>query len=124
VEFLQREKLSGKMFNNDEFGDYMVYAAWPKYQVFMDGRTDMYREKFISPYLKVAHARPGWKNILAQFDIDWVIFDTDSALTAALRESNDWQPIYSDKIATIFIRKNSANQSLAAKYPAVEIKGK
>lgn len=120
VDFLRREKISGNMFNNDEFGDYMIYAVWPQYQVFMDGRSDMYGEKFGNPYLKAAHAFPGWKDVLAQFSIDWVIFDTESALTAALSEQIDWQPIYSDKIATVFVRKNAGNDLLLARYPAVK----
>jgi len=122
VDFLQREKISGNMFNNDEFGDYMIFAAWPRYRVFMDGRSDMYGEKYGNPYLKAAHAFPGWKDVLAQFSIDWVIFDTESALTAALSEQSDWKPIYSDKIATIFVRKNATNELLLAKYPAVKIR--
>src|SRR5436309_758935 len=27
VEFLKKEKIPGKMFNDDEFGDYLIYAA-------------------------------------------------------------------------------------------------
>jgi len=34
VEFLKSEPLDGKMFNDDEFGDYIIYAAWPQYKVF------------------------------------------------------------------------------------------
>jgi hypothetical protein len=122
VHFLQREKISGNMFNDDEFGDYMIFAAWPKYRVFMDGRSDMYGEKYGNPYLKAAHAFPGWKDVLTQFNIDWVIFGTESALTAALSEQSDWQPIYSDTIATVFVRKNGMNELLLARYPAVKLR--
>jgi hypothetical protein len=123
VEFLQRENVSGNMFNNDEFGDYIIFAAWPKYRVFMDGRNDMYGAKLGTAYFKVANAQPGWKDVLKQYHIDWVIFDTNSALTAALREQHDWQPIYTDKLATIFVRKGSANDRLLAKFPAVAFTG-
>ena len=82
VDFLQRENISGNMFNNDEFGDYMIFSIWPKYRVFMDGRSDMYGEKYGNAYLKLANALPGWKEILAQYKIDWIIFDTRSPLTS------------------------------------------
>jgi len=118
VKFLQRENIVGNMFNNDEFGDYIIFAAWPQYHVFMDGRSDMYGEKLGSAYLKVANAQPGWKEVLKHYNVDWVIFDTNSALTAALREQTDWQPIYTDKLATIFVKKDSANERLLAKFPA------
>ncbi len=119
VKFLQREHVAGNMFNNDEFGDYIIFAAWPQYRVFMDGRSDMYGEKLGRAYFEVANAQPGWKEVLKRYNIDWVIFDTNSALTAALREQIDWQPIYSDKVATIFIRIGSANDGLLAKFPAL-----
>jgi hypothetical protein len=89
----------------------------------MDGRSDMYGATLGSTYLKVANAQPGWKELLKRYHIDWVIFDTNSALTAALRDQDDWQPIYSDKVATIFVRNGSANQPLLAKYPAVTLRG-
>jgi hypothetical protein len=121
VDFLKREKLSGNMFNNDEFGDYLIFSAWPQYKVFTDGRSDMYGEKHGSPYLKVAGVQPGWKEILRRYDVSWVFFQTHTALTAALLDQPDWQPIYSDKVATIFVRKLPDHQRLISKYPSVSV---
>ena len=121
VAFLQRENIPGNMFNNDEFGDYMIFAIWPKYRVFMDGRSDMYGEKYGNAYLKLANALPGWKEILAQYRIDWIVFDTRSPLTSVLVEQGDWQPIYSDQIATIFLKKNVTNRSILARYQNVKL---
>lgn len=121
VKFLDRELISGKMFNNDEFGDYIIFSAWPRYRVFMDGRSDMYGQKLGSAYLQVANVQPGWKEILAQNQISWVIFDTKSALTAALHGDPDWRPIYTDEIATIFVKSIADHGPLLAKYPAVAL---
>ena len=109
------------MFNNDEFGDYIIFAAWPTYRVFMDGRSDMYGEKLGSAYLTIANVQPGWREILGKYDISWIIFDTYSALTAALRDQRDWQPIYSDRVATIFVKKDAAHEPLLARYPAITL---
>ena len=121
VEFLKREKLSGNMFNNDEFGDYLIFSAWPQYRVFTDGRSDMYGEKHGSPYLKVAGVQPGWKDILQRYAVSWIFFPTQTALSAALLEQPDWHAIYSDKVATIFVRKVAEHQHLIAKYPSVPV---
>lgn len=120
-EFLKGEKISGKMFNNDEFGDYMIFSLWPEYRVFMDGRSDMYGEKFGSDYLRIANVQPGWQDLLKKHDISWVIFDTPSALAAALREQTDWQPIYSDPVATIFVKKEPLHEALLKKYAGVRV---
>lgn len=121
VEFLKREKLAGNMFNNDEFGDYLIFSAWPQYKVFTDGRSDMYGEKHGRPYLTVAGVQPGWKEILHRYDISWIFFQTQTALSAALLEQPDWHPIYSDKLATIFVRKIAEHHHLIAKYPSVTV---
>ena len=115
TEFLKKERISGNMFNNDEFGDYLIFAA-RDYRVFMDGRSDMYGEKFGNDYLRVANTLPGWKAILERYHITWVIFDSESPLTAALQEEKDWQAIYTDRVATVFVKKILAHASLLQKY--------
>jgi hypothetical protein len=115
VDFLRKERISGHMFNNDEFGDYLIFAA-PDYRVFMDGRSDMYGEKYGSAYLRVANALPGWKNVLEKYNITWVLFDTESPLVAALREQKGWQAIYSDRVATILVKNIPEHESLIRKY--------
>ena len=121
VEFLKTEPVTGNMFNNDEFGDYLIFAAWPAYRVFMDGRSDMYGETLGNAYLRVANAQRGWKDVFDKYNITWVLFDTDSPLTAALEEQRDWQPIYSDRVATIFLKKIQAHAPLLEKYASISL---
>ena len=121
VEFLKREPITGNMFNNDEFGDYLIFAAWPAYRVFMDGRSDMYGERFGRAYFRAAQAQPGWKEVFEKYGITWVLFDTYSPLSAALQEQTDWQVIYSDHVATIFVKKIPAHALLFTKYASVTI---
>ena len=121
VEFMKRHPITGNMFNSDEFGDYVIFAAWPTYRVFMDGRSDMYGEKYGRDYLRAAHVLPGWKTVFEKYDISWVLFDTKSPLTAALQEQRDWQAIYSDSVATILVKKVPVHRPLLDKYPSVSI---
>jgi len=120
VHFIQQEKIAGNMFNNDEFGDYIIYAAWPGYKVFFDGRSDMYGEKFGKEYLKLAQIKPGWEAVLKKYDVNWIIFGTKSALSNLLLEREDWRLIYSDKVANIFVKNTPDNQPLIDKYPDVK----
>ncbi len=63
VEFLKKEHISGNMFNDDEFGDYIIYRAYPQYKVFIDGRADIYGNEKIQDYLNVVNLRPGWEKV-------------------------------------------------------------
>ena len=120
VNFLKDEPIPGNMFNNDEFGDYIIYAAYPEYQVFVDGRNDMYGKNHMKQYIKVRGLGAGWENVLEEHDIDWVFFDADSLLSRYLLEREDWHLIYADKVAHIYVRDIPEYEYLIEKYPDVE----
>jgi hypothetical protein len=120
VEFLLQEKISGNMFNNDEFGDYIIYRSYPAYRVFIDGRLDMYGAKTLKEYLKVVSFGQGWERILDKYRVTWIIFDTDSPFSRMLMLRQDWKLIYSDQVATIFLKDIPANRHLIDKYRFVK----
>ncbi|SRR6266568_341189 len=120
VEFLKKEKISGHMFNNDEFGDYIIYSAYPLYKVFIDGRLDMYGVNNVKEYRKVINFEQGWEKILDKYEISWIIFDADSAFSRFLLMHKEWKLIYADKVANIFVKNIAANQYLIDKYPSVK----
>jgi hypothetical protein len=120
VEFLNKEYVTGNMFNNDEFGDYIIYAAWPKYKVFIDGRTDMYGAARVKEYLKISQAETGWEGVAEKYKITWVLHDRNSVLSKVLLERKDWKLIYSDKIANIFVKALPEYDEIIKKYPATK----
>lgn len=116
VQFMKKEKLKGNMFNNDEFGDYIIYSAWPEYKVFFDGRSDMYGVERMKEYIKVARIETGWDKVLKKYNINWIIYNANSALSQLLLERDDWKLIYADKVADIFVKNMPENQYLINKY--------
>ena len=121
VEFLKKEKITGNMFDNDEFGDYIIYAAWPEYRVFFDGRSDMYGVDILKEYYKVTNIKPGWNEVLKKYDISWIIFNANSSLSLFLMQRDDWKLIYADEVANIFVMNVQKNQYLIDKYPDVKL---
>jgi hypothetical protein len=120
VEFIRKEYVEGNMFNNDEFGDYIIYAAWPKYKVFIDGRTDMYGAARVKEYLKISQAEAGWEGVAAKYKITWVLHDPSSVLSKVLLEKKDWKLIYSDQIANIFVKAIPEYDEIIKKYGATK----
>ena len=120
VEFLKNEHIPGNMFNNDEFGDYLIYSAFPQYRVFMDGRSDMYGVDHVRKYIKVRGLGAGWEKVLEEHDIKWVFFDADSLLSRYLLERPDWHLIYADKVAHIYLKDIPEYNYLIEKYPDVK----
>jgi len=104
VEFLKKEHIPGNMFNNDEFGDYIIYSAYPQYKVFFDGRADIYGNEKIQDYLNVANMRPGWEKVMEKYNIGWIIYNADSPLSQYLNLKKEWKLIYTDNVANIYIK--------------------
>lgn len=120
VEFIKKEKIKGNMFNNDEFGDYIIYAAWPQYKVFFDGRSDMYGTEMMKEYFKITRIQPDIDNVLEKYKIDWIIYNSGSSLSMYLLQKESWKLIYSDGVADIFVRDIKENQNLIEKYREVK----
>lgn len=120
VEFMKREQISGNMFNNDEFGDYIIYAAWPQYRVFFDGRSDMYGTEKLKEYYKIISFDSDWESVMKKYDMNWIIFDANSQLSRYLLGRGDWRLIYADKVAHLFVRDIPLYQPLIRKYPDVK----
>ena len=120
VEFIKTEHIKGNMFNNDEFGDIIIYSAFPQYKVFFDGRSDMYGNEKIKEYKKVLEFKPGWEDIIKKYKIQWIFFDNDSPLSRYLLERSDWKLIFSDKVANIFLKNTPEFANLIEKYKNVK----
>lgn len=104
TEFLLREKVPGNVYNNDEFGDYLIYRSYPEYRVFFDGRSDMYGAEVMKEYAKVSGFEPGWEAVLEKYRITWIFYQTNSNLSRYLLKDSNWVLIYSDEVASIFVR--------------------
>jgi len=120
VRFLLTEKISGNMFNNDEFGDYVIYSSYPHYKVFIDGRSDMYGSKQLKEYFSVINFERGWEDILERYNIDWILYNSDSMFTRHLLKNSDWRLIYADNTSSIFVKNIPKYQALIEKYPDVK----
>jgi hypothetical protein len=107
------------MFNHREFGDYLIYALWPQYRVFADGRSDMYGEERLKAYFKVERIEPGWHELLNQYEINWIIHESNSMLSTVLLEKKDWALIYTDNVANIFMRNTPGNRYIINKYKSI-----
>jgi hypothetical protein len=121
VEFLKRENLPGKMFNDDEFGDYLIYAASRQYKVFFDGRSDMYGETWGGAYTKIVGLRPNWEALVEKHGFSWMFLPASAPLSVVLLGHDNWHLIYSDPVAHIFLKKTPENADVIAKYPDVKV---
>ena len=120
VEFAERSGIQGRLFNTYHFGGYLIYKGFPREGVFVDGRADMYNE-FLKNYFDVVDLKPEWKEILDRFDIAWMMITANSPLSVLLLETGNWNLVYADKVANVFVRKGPLNAGLTDKYQNVKL---
>jgi hypothetical protein len=110
------------MYNSYVFGGYLIYSFFPdpRYRVFVDGRAIVGGEDYFVESLKVSELTPEWKKILDKYKVAWMIVETNSVLTVFLFERPEWKLVYSDDVASIFVKKTPENSRLIEQYRTVK----
>jgi hypothetical protein len=103
--WLQHHLQKGHMFNEFDWGGYLLLELWPAYQIFMDGHTHIYGEELTREYERVITVDADWEEILAKYDVAWVIVRASAPLESALAALGNWEIVYEDQTAIILIRK-------------------
>ena len=78
-------------------------------------------DEFLKNYFDVVDLKPEWKEILDRFDIAWMMITANSSLSVLLLETGNWNLVYADKLANIFVRKGTLNAGLIERYRDVKL---
>ena len=105
-----------RVFNDYDFGGYLIENGVAP---FIDGRTELYGEKFFVDH-NAASGLMEPENLfrlLEQYRIEATLMRTQSAATKLLDHMDGWRKVYSDDIATIHVRQPDAVHTVE---PAVD----
>jgi hypothetical protein len=105
TKWLQAHPPKGHMFNEFDWGGYLLLNLWPEQQIFMDGHTHIYGEELTREYEQIVTLNAGWEEILENYDISWIIVRTNSPLAKTLSTSSNWVISYRDQTAIILSEK-------------------
>jgi hypothetical protein len=95
-----------QVFNSMSFGSYLIWAAYPKYQVFTDSRIELFPEKVWLDYLRISNVEGDWEDLLRAYGVNTLMLSPSDqpALIKAVQMSENWKMIYQDEVACIFVR--------------------
>jgi hypothetical protein len=116
LKFIEQVEIPGRMFNDETFGEHIIYRLWPRYKVFYYSRHWMFGTERLKEYLEVVQLEPGWEDVIVEHGIDWFFIPAKAPLSLFLKEKGDWRLIYSDTMANIFLRNKPENYFLIEKY--------
>ncbi len=93
-----------KLFNDYDWGGYLLNALYPGRHVYIDGRTEMYGEQFFDRFVQAVDARPGWQETLAGSGADAVLLKPADPLAGALAADPSWRLAFADDVSAIYVR--------------------
>jgi hypothetical protein len=107
VAAMRQVKPNGILFNDYNWGGYLLWELYPGYAPFVDGRTDVYSSAVFEDYLVLWAARAGWERVLERWDIGVVLLPPQSPLVAAL-DGVGWEERFRDDQAVILVRPGTS----------------
>ncbi len=109
------------VLNEYNFGGFLIFHG---VRPFIDGRADMYGDKFLDEYMKLFHpSRERIVQTLKQRGIQWVLVDAASPLRAVMDTLPGWRLLYADKVAAAYARTTALAPLSIAGTPSRGAKG-
>lgn len=94
--------LSGRVFNSEAFGGYLVYRGIP---TFIDGRIELFGNAFLAGYLDAENGdERGLGDLLDYWRIDWTLLEPRQRAVGCLDHLPGWRRVYGGARAVIYVR--------------------
>ena len=103
LEFMRREHIRGKIFNQYFWGGYMEWNA-PELMPFIDGRADIFVYNGVLDDHRRITTMDKPLEILDKYGIEYALLQPSRPLTYLLEHDSGWRSIYSDKVAVLLER--------------------
>ena len=104
VDWVVANHPSGNIYNTYGWGGYLIWRL-PDYPVYIDGRADLYGDRFIESYIQTYNAQSGWEENLANNNVNLVLVENGSGIGNALKQTLGWELVFDNESALLFQRK-------------------
>lgn len=108
VKYMKENDLTEGLFNQYEWGGYLLYQFPGEAIVSIDGRNDIYGASVNARYLEVMEGIPTWKKTFDDWGVKTVLVSRGPRgwrLCTTLDRDPDWEPAYQGEHALIFVRR-------------------
>src|SRR3989339_296195 len=115
-EFIKNNNLKGNIFNDALIGGYFTWDCYPERKVFMDGRMEVFGEKFLEKY-KSVYDNPEvfFDKVKDEYSVEYVLLHPLSPhsenLIKYLNKDKLWKLAYLDESGVVFIKNNNEVKS-------------
>ena len=104
ADYVIANAIQGNMFNVYGDGGYLIYRLGPERKIFIDGRVDVYGDKFFKDYNDMYFGTAGWKEKFDRLAIDFAILDNDAPIRQLLLADGSFKEAFRDKRYSVLLR--------------------
>jgi len=104
VEAVREKGYPGPLFNEFDWGGYLIWSL--RQPVAIDGRTNLYGNDGMDRSITTWNGLPNWATDPQLKSARLIIGHVNSPLTQLLRLDSNYQLVYEDKIAAVFVVRN------------------
>lgn len=121
--FLRAQQVPGKIFNNYDFGSYLVYYLHDRQKLFVDNRPEAYTVAFFdSIYKPMQEDEAVWNTKSEDYGINTIVFyrldNTPWAQPFLIKRTQDpdWVAIYVDEVSLVLVKNKPENERLIREF--------
>lgn len=104
-----------------EWSGYLRYQGGDGVQTFLDRRESAHPLSVVEDYERVVSALPGWESILAQYEVEVILWRPGAFFPRALVASGLWQKLYADDDSVlIHLTSDESGDAAGVDVPAHE----
>jgi hypothetical protein len=104
VAYLRAHRPAGPLLNSYDWGGYLIWTLYRRVRVYVDGRPDMYGDRFMDRFVRTWQAQPGWQTTLRGQGVRLVLVEPTSGLGHALATTRGWRVAYRDRVSVLYER--------------------
>ncbi len=116
TEFIIQAGINGRMLNTYHYGGYLIQWLYPNQKVFIDGRADMYGDKFLQEYITISSGGAEWEEKFEKYKIDYVVSAHDAPLVQLLTMRGDFKLVYKDEVNSVLLKDDPKFAQIIARY--------
>ncbi len=117
LNFIEREKLPGRLYHDYNLGGWVMWRLWPRYPVYIDGRVspftpDIFLEQ--QALITAAPDSPQWQAFLDRWGINTLLislarYQGYRVSPAALCAAPEFRLVYLDEVSGVWVRSKPQN---------------
>jgi hypothetical protein len=104
ADYVAAHGIGGRMFNRYGDGGYLIYRLAPQARVVVDGRADVYGDRFLQDYVHVYEGGAGWQAGFERLAVDFAVLPLDAPIRQLLLAQGRFREVYRDRHFSVLRR--------------------